>query len=514
MNIAFVSSEVAPFSKTGGVADVAGALPLELARRGHKVSVFTPYYRCVRRADAKAQAVAKGTAPVGGEQIPWTLYASSLAPAATGAPPAPRGGKAAAPRAAPAEARLQFYFIGNDGYFDREGLYGSPQGDYEDNCSRFVFFCQACLAAAQARGERVDLWHCHDWQAGLVPVYLKTTLAGNPFFSGAASVFTIHNLPHRGLFWHWDWPLLNLPWQHYNWRELEFHGKLSLLKGALVFSDLLVTVSPSYAREIQTPEFGYGLEGVLAERKDVLFGIVNGADALVWNPRTDALLPATYSASNMAGKRACKEALRRRLNLPQDASAVVGVTARLFEQQDGELLAQSAEELLRRNLQVVLLGTGGEDLQALLQRLQAADSQKLAAACADDDGLAHLVVAGSDLCLLPSRHEPCGLEPLHALAYGTLPVGHAVGGLADTVTDATPEALADGSATGFHFREYTPQALLAALDRALQVCYEQPQAWRRIQVAGMSQDWSWRRSALKYLEAYECALKLKVLRRR
>ena len=513
MKIAFASSEVVPFSQTGGLADVAGALPVELAQLGHKVSVYTPYYRCVKKVDPKAKAVAQGVAPVGGETIPWTLYASSLhlgrsAEHSPHNPVAAAGGGRGRGR-----GHLDVYLIGCDAFFDREGLYGTPQADYADNCRRFVFFCQASLAAAKARGEAPDVWHCHDWQAALIPVYLRTTLASDPFHAAAATVFSIHNLSYRGLFWHWDWPLLNLPWQHYNWRELEFNGRMSLLKGALVHADLLATVSPTYAREIRTPVFGYGLEGVLTERKDVLFGIANGIDARAWNPRTDAFLPATYGPEDLAGKGVCKEALRQKLNLPQSSAVVVGMIGRLVEQKGFDLVAQCVEELLRRNIQLVVLGAGRDDFQRLLQRTQAAHPDKIAAVFAFDNALAHLIEAGSDIFIMPSRYEPCGLNQLYSLAYGTPPVVHCVGGLADTVTDTTPETLADGSTTGFLFHEHTAKALLGSLDRALKILFEQPEVWRKIQVKGMNQDWSWRRSALKYQEAYECAIRLRALRR-
>ncbi|MCY3021755.1 MAG: glycogen/starch synthase [Planctomycetota bacterium] len=500
MNIAFVSPEVAPFSRSGGLADVARALPAELAALGHRVTVYTPYYRSAKKADPKARALAKGAAPVGGESVPWTLYAASQTPHDAAAPE---------PDASQPRGSLQVYFIGCDAFFDRDGLYGSAQGEYPDSCSRFVFFCQACLAAAQARDEPFDLWHCHDWQTALIPVYLKTTFANVPRSRRAATVFTIHNLAYRGLFWHWDWPLLNLPWQHFNWREMEFHGKMSLLKGALVHADVLTTVSPTYAREIQTAEFGYGLEGLLAERKDKLCGIVHGIDTRIWNPRTDALLPATYSPESPGGKRTCKQVLRSRFDLAQNESAVVGMIGRIVDRKGFDLVAQSVEHMLQRNLQLVVLGTGQEEFQQLLQRLQAANPKRVATAFAFDNALAHLIAAGSDILLMPSRHEPCGEGHLQAMAYGTPPLVRRAGGPADTVTDVTPETLADGTATGFQFQEYTADAMLACLDRALAVFCNQPDTWKRIQLDGMLQDWSWRRRAISYAEVYERALERK-----
>jgi starch synthase len=502
MNIAFVCSEVAPFSKTGGLADVAGALPVALAHLGHNVKVYTPYYRSAKKVDPNAKQIAKGTVPAGGAQMPWTLHASTVP---LGDAPLP--GSQPSPLQ---KGHAQVCFIGCDAYFDRDGLYGAEGRDYEDNCNRFAFFSQACLAAAQAEGDTVDLWHCHDWQTGLIPVYLRTTHARQPFFARAASVFTIHNLSYRGMFWHWDWPLLNLPWQHFNWRELEYYGKMSLLKGALVYADLLVTVSPTYAEEIQTPVSGCGLHGVLAERKDRLFGIVNGIDANIWNPRKDALLPANYGPGQMDGKKVCKDALRRKLGLAQDGSAVVGMIGRVVQQKGFDLVTQGLEQILQRDVQLVVLGTGEEQYQQALQKAQAAHPGKVGLAFAFDDGMAHLIEAGSDIFLMPSQYEPCGLVQLYALEYGTVPVVRKVGGLADTVTDTTPETLEHSTATGFMFGEYQADAMLGGLDRALDVYFKQPDVWQDLQRNGMNQDWTWQHSAIKYLDVYERALRLRL----
>ncbi len=483
MNIIYVSSEVVPFSKTGGLADVGGALPNEIAALGHTVSVFTPYYRGVKKLEPRAKIVAEGVVPVGGEQIPWTLHVSS---------------KATGP--------AKVYFIGCDQYFDREFLYGTPRGDYEDSCSRFVFFSRASIAAAEHLKKPVDVWHCHDWQTALIPVYLKHQHQDNPFHQGTATVFTVHNLAYQGLFWHWDYPLLNLAWQHFNWRELEFHGKMNLMKGALVDADLLTTVSPTYAQEIQTAQFGCGLEGVLRDRSSELIGIVNGIDTIAWNPSHDVLLPAEYSASNMQGKATCKEVLRRKFNLPEDSSAVVGMIGRLFEQKGFDLVAQSIEELLRRDIQLIILGTGREEYQKLLQRMQQSNPKKIAIAFAFDNGLAHTIEAGCDIFLMPSRYEPCGMNQLYSLAYGTPPLVRRTGGLADTVTDTTPETLAAGTATGFMFNEFTAAAMLESLDRALKIFFTDQPTWRKIQLTGMREDWSWNSSARKYAHVFELAI--------
>ena len=482
MNINYVSSEVVPFSKTGGLADVAGALPNEIAGLGHSVSVFTPYYRCVKKLEPRSKLIGEGVVPVGAEQVPWTLHVSSKA---TGA--------------------AKVYFIGCDAYFDREFLYGTARGDYEDSCSRFVFFSRACIAAAEHLNKPVDVWHCHDWQTALIPIYLKILFKDNPFHAGTSTVFTVHNLAYQGLFWHWDWPLLNLPWQHFNWRELEFHGKMNLMKGALVHSDLLTTVSPTYAEEIRTAQFGCGLEGVLKDRADELVGIVNGIDTIAWNPSHDVLLPAEYSTANLQGKQTCKEVLRRKFDLPETSSAVVGMIGRLFEQKGFDLVAQGIEELLRRDIQLIILGTGREEYQKLLQRMQQTNPKKIAVAFAFDNGLAHLIEAGSDIFLMPSRYEPCGMNQLYSLAYGTPPIVRRVGGLADTVADTTPATLAAGTASGFAFNDYSSAALLECLDRALKIYFNDPPAWRKIQLTGMREDWSWNSSGRKYVHVYERA---------
>lgn len=483
MHIAYISSEMVPFSKTGGLADVAGALPSALADLGHEVTCFTPYYRSAKCVDPKARKVAGGALPVGSEMLPWVLYQSGLV----------KGG-------------VSTYMVGNEHFFDRDGIYGSAKGDFADNCSRYIFFSRAVLAAAQALQKPVDVYHANDWQSALVPVFLKLSFSSHPFHGGAAHLFTIHNLSYQGLFWHWDWPLLNLPWKHFSWKELEFYGKINLLKGALVYADVLNTVSPTYATEIQTPECGAGLEGVLAERRADLFGVVNGIDTRAWNPASDPMLPATYPADNLAGKADCARALRKRFGLPEmDRAPLVGFVGRLVEQKGFDLLSQTLDEFARGPAQWVFLGTGEEKYQQMLLRMREVFPEKIGVALAYDNALAHLVYAGSDLFLMPSKFEPCGLGQLYALRYGTIPVVRKTGGLADTVVDATPEALAGRQATGFTFDEYSAKGLREALARALRTYHEDTQGWLAMQLTGMRQDWSWTHSAKAYVELYEKA---------
>lgn len=479
MHIAYASSEVLPYSKTGGLGDVGGSLPAALAALGHSIDVFTPYYRGTKKIDPKAEPAAEGFVPVGTESVPWKLLRASVTPAG-----------------------VNTYFVAHEGYFDREGLYGDNRGDYADNISRYIFFCRAVMAAAEALGKPVDVFHGNDWQTAPLPVYLRTSFADHPFLGSAGSLFTIHNLAYQGLFWHWDWPLLNLPWRHFNWKELEFHGKLNLLKGALVHADVLSTVSPTYAREIQTAESGCGLDGVLGDRADELFGVVNGIDTSAWNPAADPHLPAAYDAENLAGKAACRKALLERFKL--DASggrAVFGVVGRLVEQKGFELLVQGLEELLRRKVCLAVLGTGDPRIQERLTEAAKRYPGRMGVVFAFDNALAHLVTAGSDVFVMPSKFEPCGLNQLYALRYGTPPLVRAVGGLADTVTDATPEALQAGTATGFAFDEFHSKALLAAADRALS-SFGDAAGWRALQQRGMRQDWSWTRSARAYEDLY------------
>ncbi|MBI3828820.1 MAG: glycogen synthase, partial [Planctomycetes bacterium] len=348
MHIAFLSSEAVPYSKTGGLADVAGALPAALAESGHQVSVFTPYYRSAKKVDPKPKKVAEGAVPVGAELVPWTLYQSSLVK----------------------DGAVQ-YLIGNEPYFDREGLYGTPTGDYQDASRRFIFFNRAVLAAVQALQTPVDVYHANDWQTALIPVLLRLSFSSHPFHAGAATLFTIHNMSYQGLFWHWDWPLMNLPWKHFHWKEMEFYGKINFLKGALIYADILNTVSPTYAEEIQASALGCGLEGVLKDRATDLFGVVNGIDMRAWNPGNDAALPAAFSADNLAGRAACRKTLLERFHLPADGEgAVIGIVSRLIEQKGFDLVAQALEDVLKRDVRLVVLGTGEEKFQAPILRMR------------------------------------------------------------------------------------------------------------------------------------------------
>jgi starch synthase len=351
-----------------------------------------------------------------------------------------------------------------------------------------------------------DVLHLNDWQTGLAPVYLRELYAHQTGYDHVRTLFTIHNIAYQGSFWHLDMPLTGLDWRLFNHRQLEYHGGLSFLKAGIVFADLLSTVSPTYAREISTTnEYGRGMEGLLAERRDRLFGIVNGVDYSVWNPATDKYLDTPYDVHTApAGKRRCKAALQRRFGLAADERApLLGMVSRLVEQKGIGLVFQAAGALIESGAQLVLLGEGEAAYHAMFQTLRSRYPQQVGVVLGHDEPLAHQIEGAADIYLMPSQYEPCGLNQLYSLRYGAVPVVRATGGLADTVTDATPETLAAGAATGFRFVPYTAGAFFQAAQRAIQTYRHQPQVWAQLVRTGMMQDWSWDHSAAEYERLYE-----------
>ncbi len=483
MKILLAASEMVPLAKTGGLADVVGALPLELARLGHEPVVFLPAYR---------QALASGlpiertgttlSIPIGSKTVDGTLLRAKLP-----------------------GSDVPVYLVDQPQYYDRDGLYGAAGQDYVDNCERFVFFCRAIMESIRALDLHVDVLHANDWQTGLLPAYLKTEYRAVPGYERIASLFTIHNLAFQGQFWHWDMLLTGLDWKYFNWHQMEFFGKLNLLKTGLVFADAITTVSPRYAQEIQSAPLGSGLEGVLQQRRDALSGIINGVDYDLWNPATDRTLARQYDAASVAdGKAACKAALQAEMGLPQNPRIpLLGFVGRLTDQKGMDLIAGLMQEWVNSTeAQWVILGTGEAKYEQFVQSLADRHPEKVAARLKFADDLAHRIEAGADIFVMPSRFEPCGLNQLYSLKYGTVPVVRSTGGLADTVTDASLEALAAGTATGFAFHEYSALALSDALRRATAL-YHDSDAWQRLVTSGMAQDWSWRRSAQQYVNLYE-----------
>ncbi len=488
------------FAKTGGLADVAGALPPVLARRGHDCAVVLPLYRCVRNGKVPIEETPhRFRLPIGDKAVEGRFWRSKLP-----------------------GSDVPVFLVEQSDYFERDdprlghGLYqfratGGGQRDYPDNCARFLFFSRAVLEACRRFDFWPDVLHANDWQTGFVPVFLREVYGKHPEldlrerYRAIRVLFTIHNLAYQGAFWHYDMPLTDLDWSLFNANQLEFYGKLNFLKAGLVYSDLLNTVSPTYAREIQTPTFGCGLQGVLTERRDRLSGIVNGVDYHVWDPAHDPLLPASYTAADpFPGKAVCKAALQQEMGVAVEPSApLLGVVARLAQQKGVDLIAGAAPTLLEAGTQLVVLGDGEPQYQELLKDLKANYPNRVGLRIGFDEGLAHRIEAGADLFLMPSLYEPSGLNQLYSLRYGTPPVVRATGGLADTVTDATPATLTAGTATGFSFTTPMPEALRDAVLRAVEFYRDRPHDWLRLVQTGMRQDWSWERSAAEYERLYE-----------
>jgi starch synthase len=472
MDILFLASEVAPFSKSGGLGDVAGALPTALAARGHAVAVVSPRYGGIDPARHGFEAIHRAVR-VRGEQT--TLFVRR------------QGG-------------LSHFLVEHDHLFgSRRGLYGEAQHEYGDNAERFAYLCRAALEVPAAFGLRPRILHLNDWQTGLAAWLLRHEHAEDPILSGVRSVFTIHNLAYQGVFRKEVLPAIGLPWDVFRFDAMEFHDRLNFLKAGLVFSDALTTVSPTYAAEIRTPEGGEGLDALLRHRAGDLSGILNGIDHREWDPASDRHLPAHFDAHRLAGKRTCKAALQRELGLPERPDLpLVAMVSRLADQKGMDLVLAALPELMRRDLQLALLGSGRRDWEQAFADAAHHHRDRLAARIGFDEGLAHRLEAGADVFLMPSRFEPCGLNQLYSLRYGTVPVVRRVGGLADTVQDY------DGwkQGTGFVFADYDPRAMLAGLRRAEETFRDQ-RAWGGIVRRGMAQDFSWGRSAARYEALYQ-----------
>jgi starch synthase len=397
------------------------------------------------------------------------------------------------------------YLVDQPRYFHRDGLYSDAHGEYRDNCERFSFFCRATIEAIERLGLQPHIVHCHDWQTGLIPAYMESRIGDLAWMDGAASIMTIHNLAYQGQFWHFDMPLTGLDWSYFNWQKLEFHGHLNLMKSGLVFADSLTTVSPTYAQEITQPENGCGLHNILWNRRSDLVGIVNGVDYSQWNPATDPHIARTYDASNwQEGKAACKRALQEELGLePRPDVPLIGIVSRLAGQKGWDLILPLLNRWLAdRNIQWAILGTGEKNYENELQNFARFHPSKIAVSLEFSEALAHRIEAGSDIFLMPSRYEPCGLNQLYSLKYGSVPVVHATGGLADTVVPVNEETLRAATATGFQFHQYGLDDLQNALEEALDFYRHRRQQWSQVVTAGMLGDWSWQSSAQRYKEVY------------
>ncbi len=474
LHVAMLSPEIAPFAHSGGLGEVLGSLPRALARLGVRVSLVMPAYRPVLEGGfGLTDTGIRFAVPISDRREVGSLL---QAEAGNG---------------------ITVYFVRADRYFDRDYLYGNAEGDYPDNAERFTFFTRAALDVLKL--DPPAILHAHDWQAALAIAFLKAQPDLYPALSPAKTVMTVHNLGHQGIFWHWDWHLLNLDWRFFTPRYLEFHGKINFLKGGLVFADAITTVSPTYAAEIKTADQGFLLEGVFQERAASLTGILNGADYDIWSPETDHCLAKTYSERDLSGKQACKADLQRRFQLGEDPGVpLIGMVSRLAGQKGFDLLEEALDDVLSRDLQLVVLGTGESRYEDFLLGAAARYPGKIGVRIAFDDSLAHKVMAGADMLLMPSRYEPGGLAQIYSLKYGTVPIVRATGGLKDTVTQFDPET---GRGNGFVFGPYEPVDLLDAVDRALSL-YRLRDRWAMVVRNAMKADFRWDRSAQAYVDLY------------
>lgn len=467
MKILFASAEVAPFSKTGGLGDVAAALPSALARRGHEVVVVTPLYRQI---DRKVHGI-------------W---------------PTPHRGFDSPLHERILESGVRVIFLENAWFYDRAGIYDEGGRAYDDNAHRFAFLSRALLPIADTIGfGPLDVLHLNDWQTALAALELARQRGQRPGFT--RSVFTIHNMGYQGIFDKRVMDELGIGWDAFTPWGLEFYDQVNFLKAGIAFADWITTVSPTYAAEIQTPEQGFGLEAFVRSRADRLVGILNGVDYGVWNPATDPKIPARYDKDDLGGKAICRRSLYEEFGLEQRPGAMLlGIVSRLAAQKGIDLVADAIPALMERNVDLVILGSGDPYLAERLEGARRYHHRRIGLRIGYDDGLAHRIEAGADAFLMPSIYEPCGLNQMYSLRYGTVPIVRATGGLADTVVDAT---VPDSFGTGFRFQDPHPGALVDAVDRALRA-FAHPERWRQIQRWGMEQDFSWDAAAARYEEVY------------
>lgn len=488
MRILMTASEAVPFAKTGGLADVATALSRALEIAGHDVTLVLPHYPQMLPQGARHRLHIESldmdfTIPVGSRKSQGSFLRAQLP-----------------------NSEIQVILVEQPDYFDRPSPYVYENIPYEDNCERFVFFSRAVLEAMRKFGP-FDVVHANDWQTGLVPALIDIEARKqNPDWQQVGTVFTIHNLAFQGRFWHWDMVLTGLDWKYFNWKQMEFFGDLNLLKTGVVFADMVTTVSPTYAREIQTPELGWGLDPALAGRGSSLVGILNGVDTSLWHPGIDRFIKVNYNACDVHEKKPiCKADLQEVVGLPQRPDVpLIAMISRMSQQKGFDLLERANSRLFENDAQFVFLGTGERQYERFVKELGQRYPDRVASLIRFDEELAHKIEAGADIFLMPSHFEPCGLNQMYSMLYGTVPVVHAVGGLADSVVPVNPETLHEKTATGFSFQRYRVEDLLHTFNEALDT-YRNAEQWRQIQQSCMNQDLSWNNSARHYLKVYEQA---------
>lgn len=457
MKIAMCASEVVPFAKTGGLADVCGALPLALEEQNQEVIIIMPRYKAIQDS--------KFTITRLKDDISYSVIGKNI----------------------------KVYFVENDKYFFRDSLYVDKFGDYKDNLERFSYFCKRAIDLLKEINYKADIIHIHDWQASLVPVYLKNLYKTDAFYQNMATLLTIHNIGYQGLFPKEEFLKLGLSWSLFDIEGLEFYGKINLLKGGIEFSDILNTVSPSYSKEIQTKEFGFGLEGVLGKRRNLLFGILNGLDYNIWNPKTDKFIAKNFSLKDITNKSKDKEDLQKFCKLPINKDIpLLGMVSRLAQHKGFDILAEGIEKICKMDLQIVILGTGDLKYHQLLTKIMKKYPEVISLHLKFDDPLAHKIYAGSDIFVMPSQYEPCGLGQLISLRYGTIPLVFKTGGLADTVNKDN----------GFVFDKYTKEELIKTI-KTVTKAFQDKLTWDQLVHRALECDFSWGKSAKQYIKLYE-----------
>jgi starch synthase len=481
LNVLMVSAEVAPFAKTGGLGDVVGSLPPALADLGVHVDVVMPLYHMIKDNETPIHDLKKSiSVNIAGRSLKAGIWRAELA------------------------ENTSVYLVDNTDFYDRENFYGSYAGDYDDNLARFSFLCLSAIELCRALHLTPHVIHCHDWHTALLPAYLRTTFRSDPVLGKAASLFTIHNLAYQGQFHKSQFPHTGLPEYMNHAGGLEIWGNINFMKAGILFSEILNTVSPTYSKEIQTKEFGFGLEGLLASRSDDLYGIINGADYHIWDPEIDPLIPSTYHPGDLQGKLTCKQNLLSMMKMdPALASRpVFGLVSRLETQKGIDILELVVPEIIDQNAGFVLLGSGKTQYEDFFKHIAKKYPGKTGIRIMYDDRLAHQIIAGSDVLLMPSMFEPCGLTQIYAMKYGTVPIIRATGGLADTVKQFDQ---AKESGNGLVFYEYSPNALRKAVTKALNL-YDNKEAWNILMLNAMQSSFTWRESARKYISLYEKAI--------
>lgn len=483
MRIIIASPEAVPYVKTGGLADVAGALCKQYRGYKEEAYVILPLYKSIKNTVRDIEDTGfKIDVRVGDSVIEGKIYKNKEG---------------------------SYFFIDCPMFFDRDELYGTPEGDYADNCSRFVFFSRGIIESCKMLGIKPDIIHCNDWQTSLVPLYLKTIYELDEFFKETATILTIHNLGYQGLFPPEELYITNLGWEQFTPEGIEFYGKINLLKAGLISADILTTVSPTYSKEILTAEYGFGLDGVLRTRINDIYGIINGIDYDEWNPAKDSYLPVNYDYNKLEGRQRCRKKLFVDLfgnSRKMDKIPVIGLVGRLSEQKGLDILVEAIPEILLYDTKMVILGKGDERYHNKLKELSDKYKGKLFVKIGFDEQLAHNIYAGSDFFLMPSKYEPCGLGQLIALRYGSIPIVRKTGGLADTIDDIDPLKL---NGTGFAFKDYKADSLLDALKRAFCLFTDKDSMLKVIKNC-MKKDFSWKMSAKRYLELYKKALEKKL----